>query len=92
MFGTIAQDNGDYMNPGRRGEVLMDPDFDMSSKEAQSWLYKFCMSIKKQPFYKYTHGDLQLSNCFIITFKASLDAESICTNVEIEKLKVLSFL
>ena len=55
----------------------MDPDFDMSSKEAQSWLYKFCMSIKKQPFYKYTHGDLQLSNCFIITFKASLDAESI---------------
>ena len=69
----------------------MDPDFDMTSKEAQSWLYKFCMSIKKQPFYKYTHGDLQLSNCFIITFKASLDAESICTNVEIEKLKVLSF-
>ena len=69
VWGTIPQDNGAYMNPGDRGTVVMDPDFDISSKESQSWMYKFCQSIKKQPFYKYTHGDLQLSNCFILTFK-----------------------
>ena len=32
-------------------------------------MYKFCKSLKKQSFYKFTHGDPQLSNCFIITFK-----------------------
>ena len=41
----------------------------MSSRESQNWLYKFCKSLKKQSFYKFTHGDPQLSNCFIITFK-----------------------
>ena len=69
VWGALPQDNGDYLNPGNRGSVVMDPTFDISSREAQSWMYKFCNSLKKQPFYKYTHGDLQLSNCFIITFK-----------------------
>ena len=69
VWGTIAHDNGNHLDPGSRGSVQMDPDFDITSRESQSWMYKFCNSIKKQPFYKYTHGDLQLSNCFIITFK-----------------------
>ena len=69
VWGTVSQDNGNYLNPGNRGNLQLDPDFDISSKEAQSWMYKFCNAIKKEPFYKYNHGDLQLSNCFILTFK-----------------------
>ena len=69
MFGALAQDTGSHLDPGDRGSLSLDPNFDMSSKEAQSWMFKFCNSLKKQPWYKYTHGDLQLSNCFIITFK-----------------------
>ena len=69
VFGTLPQDTGSYLDPGDRGTLALDPYFDMSSKEAQSWMFKFCNSLKKQPWYKYTHGDLQLSNCFIITFK-----------------------
>ena len=69
VFGAVARDNGDHFNPGDRGSVVMDPEFDMSSKEAQSWMFRLCNDLKKQPWYKYTHGDLQLSNCFIITFK-----------------------
>ena len=69
VWGAIAHDNGNHLDPGSRGSVKMDLDFDITSRESQSWMYKFCNSIKKQPFYKYTHGDLQLSNCFIITFK-----------------------
>ena len=69
MFGALPQDTGSYLDPGDRGSFSLDPNFDMSSKEAQSWMFKFCNALKKQPWYKYTHGDLQLSNCFIITFK-----------------------
>ena len=69
VWGPVSQDTGNHLNPADRGNLLLDPDFDISSREAQSWMYKFCNSIKKQPFYKYNHGDLQLSNCFILTFK-----------------------
>ena len=69
VFGTVARDTGSYLDPGDRGVLALDPNFDMSSKEAQSWMFKFCNSLKKQSWYKYTRGDLQLSNCFIITFK-----------------------
>eukprot|EP00090_Calanus_glacialis_P004843 TRINITY_DN13625_c0_g1_i1.p1 TRINITY_DN13625_c0_g1~~TRINITY_DN13625_c0_g1_i1.p1 ORF type:complete len:1432 (+),score=169.81 TRINITY_DN13625_c0_g1_i1:127-4296(+) len=69
VWGSVSQDNGNHLNPGDKGTLLLDPDFEISSKESQSWMFKFCNSLKKQTFYKYTHGDLQLSNCFIITFK-----------------------
>lgn len=69
VWGTVSRDNGNHLNPGDKGTLYLDPNFEISSKESQSWMFKFCNSLKKQPFYKYTHGDLQLSNCFIITFK-----------------------
>ena len=69
VWGSVPQDNGNHLNPGDKGTLLLDPNFEISSKESQSWMYKFCNSLKKQRFYKFNHGDLQLSNCFIITFK-----------------------
>ncbi|KAF5279572.1 hypothetical protein FQA39_LY18285 [Lamprigera yunnana] len=67
VCGVLPIDNGNYLNPDSLGELLLDPNFDISLKEAQIWLLNFCRELRKQPFYQSTLGAL-LSNCFIEFF------------------------
>jgi len=69
VWGVLPEDNGNHLNPGDKGTLVMDPSFDVTTKDAQNWLYRFCSELKKQDFYQYIKGDLLLSNCFIQTFK-----------------------
>lgn len=68
VWGIKAVDSGDYLNPGSRGDLQLDPDFDISSTDSQRWMLRFCEQVRKQPFFKPTLGPL-LSNCFMETFK-----------------------
>ena len=68
IWGVKPVDNGDYLNPGDKGQLEMDHSFDISSSEAQRWMLKFCEDMRKQLFYSPTIGPL-LSNCFMQTFK-----------------------
>jgi len=72
VWGVVEKDDGDYLDPGDRGEVEFDKRFDMSSADSQRWMLKFCQQLRKQSFYQSTVGPL-LSNCFIETFKDWMD-------------------
>jgi hypothetical protein len=43
----------------------MDESFNVSSKESQVWLLKFCKDLKQQPFYQANVGTILVPNCFI---------------------------
>ena len=64
VWGIKPIDNGDYLDPGSRGVLEWDENFDVTSTAAQSWLQQFCYNLRSQPFYHDTIGPL-LSNCFI---------------------------
>ncbi|KAK1793506.1 hypothetical protein P4O66_011878, partial [Electrophorus voltai] len=51
IWGVIPTDEGDHFNPKRNGSFAMDPEFNMSSSEAQVWLRDLCGKIKNQSFY-----------------------------------------
>ena len=42
VFGLKAEDDGDWNDPASVPSFAIDDTFDMSSEEAQLWLYKFC--------------------------------------------------
>lgn len=68
IWGIQPLDEGSYLDPGSRGKMVLDPEFDISSTDSQRWMLRFCQQVRKQPFYKPTQGPL-LSNCFMETFK-----------------------
>ncbi|CAG9784876.1 unnamed protein product [Diatraea saccharalis] len=72
VWGVKAIDNGNHMNPYSTGHLIFDDSFSISDPESQSWLLKFCMRLKAQPFYQQTLGPL-LPNCFIESFKRYMD-------------------
>ncbi|MBN3298738.1 DISP2 protein, partial [Amia calva] len=51
VWGVLPTDNGDHLNPKSNGSLVMDPEFNMSSPEAQSWLRELCLRIQNQSFY-----------------------------------------
>lgn len=73
MWGVLPVDTGDHLDPGDKGGMVSDPDFDMSLQSSQRWLLRFCGRLAKQPFFHNSLGGggmpLPLSNCFIETFK-----------------------
>ncbi|CAH0407898.1 unnamed protein product [Chilo suppressalis] len=76
IWGVKAIDNGNHMNPYSTGHLIFDDGFSISNPESQSWLLKFCMRLKAQPFYQQTLGPL-LPNCFIESFKMYMDRSCI---------------
>ena len=68
VWGILPDDNGDYLDPSQTGHLVFDPNFDMSSKEAQIWFLDFCDDLKTQIFYDQNHFGPQLKNCFLSTF------------------------
>lgn len=64
MWGINPVDNGDYLDPRKRGTPDWDDTFDVANSKSQSWLEEFCQNLRSQPFYRSTMGPL-LTNCFI---------------------------
>lgn len=64
VWGIKAVDNGDYLDPRKKGTPDWDETFDISHPKSQLWLEQFCRNLRSQPFYHSTTGPL-LSNCFI---------------------------
>ena len=68
IWGIQPLDKGSYLDPGSKGDLILDSEFDISSTDSQRWMLRFCQQVRKQTFYKPTQGPL-LSNCFMETFK-----------------------
>lgn len=64
VWGVEAIDNGNYLDPTSRGNLQLDPSFNVSAQESQVWLLEFCRNLKQQPFYQMSFG-LLVPNCFI---------------------------
>ncbi|XP_011863762.1 PREDICTED: protein dispatched-like [Vollenhovia emeryi] len=64
VWGIKPVDNGDYLDPSKKGTLEWDETFNISDPKAQLWLHRFCRNLRSQPFYRSTLGPL-LSNCFI---------------------------
>ncbi|XP_011634830.1 protein dispatched [Pogonomyrmex barbatus] len=69
VWGIKPVDNGDYLNPSKKGTPDWDDNFDISHPQSQLWLERFCQNLRSQPFYRSTVGPL-LSNCFIEPLKS----------------------
>lgn len=69
VWGVMAEDNGNYLDPSSKGSLVLDPSFNMAAAESQLWLSQFCKAIRDQPFFQPTLGPL-LPNCFIETFQS----------------------
>lgn len=69
VWGIKPVDNGDYLDPGRRGTLIYDDTFDVAAAQSQRWLLRFCQRLKMQSFYQPMLGPL-LPNCFIISFRS----------------------
>lgn len=68
MWGVKPVDNGRYLNPASRGELVLDRSFNISLPESQTWLLQFCKDIREQPFYQASFGGGMLPNCFVENF------------------------
>lgn len=64
VWGVDSIDNGNYLDPTSRGNLQLDPSFNMSAPESQVWLLEFCSRLKQQSFYQMSFGVL-VPNCFI---------------------------
>ncbi|XP_056152444.1 protein dispatched homolog 2 [Lampris incognitus] len=51
VWGITPNDNGDHLNPSSNGTLVLDPDFNISSPDAQVWLRDLCGRIQNQSFY-----------------------------------------
>ncbi|XP_045064913.1 protein dispatched homolog 2 [Coregonus clupeaformis] len=51
VWGVIPTDNGNHFDPKSNGSLVMDPEFNMSSPEAQVWLRELCGRVQNQSFY-----------------------------------------
>uniref|UniRef100_A0A4W5JWU9 Dispatched RND transporter family member 2 n=1 Tax=Hucho hucho TaxID=62062 RepID=A0A4W5JWU9_9TELE len=51
VWGVIPTDNGNHFDPKSNGSLVMDPEFNMSSPEAQVWLRDLCGRVQNQSFY-----------------------------------------
>ncbi|XP_051578742.1 protein dispatched homolog 2-like [Myxocyprinus asiaticus] len=92
IWGVIPSDEGDHFNPNSNGSLSMDPEFNMSSPQAQVWLRDLCGKIQNQSFYSAISADQEAVEdnvCFIENLihwvsihrcSKSADAFSFCCN------------
>lgn len=69
VFGLHPTDTGNQLNPFDRGKLVFDPDFNITTKRAQSWMLNFCHKLIVQPFVRQMIGPM-LGNCFISSFQS----------------------
>ncbi|MCJ8736978.1 hypothetical protein PDJAM_G00018650 [Pangasius djambal] len=68
IWGVTPANDDDRFNPRSNGSFTMDPDFNMSSSEAQVWLRKLCGKIRNQSFYSTSPADQEAvedNTCFV---------------------------
>ena len=67
VWGLSASDTGDPLNPYDKGHLTFDPDFDMTTPDAQKWLLDFCLRLRSTEFYVHVPG-IRLTDCFMENF------------------------
>ncbi|XP_066530059.1 protein dispatched homolog 2 [Hoplias malabaricus] len=92
IWGVIPTDDGDHFSPKGNGSFAMDPDFNMTSFEAQQWLRDLCGKIRNQSFYSASSTEREAGEdnvCFVEDLihwvsirrcSESEDAYSFCCN------------
>ncbi|KAL7873396.1 hypothetical protein AOLI_G00124670 [Acnodon oligacanthus] len=92
IWGVIPTDDADHFNPKGNGSFAMDPEFNMTSSEAQQWLRELCGKIRNQSFYSPSpaeHEAVEDNACFVEDLihwvslrrcSESADAFSFCCN------------
>ncbi|KAB5562414.1 hypothetical protein PHYPO_G00017530 [Pangasianodon hypophthalmus] len=68
IWGVTPANDDDRFNPRSNGSFTMDPEFNMSSSEAQVWLRKLCGKIRNQSFYSTSPADQEAvvdNTCFV---------------------------
>ena len=50
IWGLKPGDTGDLNNPASKSNIILDPEFKLSSPEGQVWMLRFCEEVAKQPF------------------------------------------
>ncbi|CAB4056112.1 unnamed protein product [Lepeophtheirus salmonis] len=51
VWGVKPKDNGNQLDPGNKGNLELDPFFDITAPESQRWLLQFCVQLRRQSFY-----------------------------------------
>lgn len=74
VWGIKPIDNGNYLDPNKKGTIEWDETFDVSSPKSQLWLEQFCQDLRGQPFYRSTFGPM-LPNCFIEPLRSWMKRE-----------------
>lgn len=67
VWGVLAADNGDPLDPYNKGSLTFDPSFDLTSPSAQQWILDFCSRLRRSNFYEHYPG-MQLTECFLENF------------------------
>jgi len=75
VFGVLPSDNGNHFDPQDRGHLVFDPEFDLSDANTQIWLLEFCHKLRQQRFI-HPSSMMELSSCFIDTFKSWMEART----------------
>ncbi|MCI4382774.1 hypothetical protein PGIGA_G00018690 [Pangasianodon gigas] len=68
IWGVTPANGDDRFNPRSNGSFTMDPEFNMSSSEAQVWLRRLCGKIRNQSFYSTSPADQEAvedNTCFV---------------------------
>lgn len=68
IWGVTPANDNDRFNPRSNGSFTMDPEFNISSFEAQVWLQKLCGRIRSQTFYSPPPADQEAvedNTCFV---------------------------
>lgn len=68
IWGVTPAENVDRFNPRRNGSFTIDPEFNISSSEAQVWLRKLCGKIRNQSFYSPSPANqeaMEDNTCFV---------------------------
>ncbi|XP_059161062.1 protein dispatched homolog 1-like isoform X2 [Physella acuta] len=67
VWGVLAKDNGDPLDPDNKGTLTFDPGFDLASSNAQRWILEFCSRLRRTDFYQQTPG-LYVPDCPLENF------------------------
>ncbi|XP_071510461.1 protein dispatched homolog 1-like [Diadema antillarum] len=77
VWGIKALDNGDHWDPDSEGTTVMDETFDVTSEEAQQWLYEFCANFRNASFHDSDADPLREEGCFIDSFRDFMEGPCI---------------
>lgn len=67
VWGVLTKDSGDPLDPNNKGVLTLDPEFDLTSPDAQRWILEFCSRLRRTEFYLHSPG-LSLTDCFFENF------------------------